>query len=98
MLIDRDKMQIVIEIPSAAYKACLKMKSDDDDGLLGFCLINAVANGKTTEHPSAERVGKWEIYAISMLDGEGCKCSECGFEGAPYWDYCPNCGARMVSE
>lgn len=37
--------------------------------------------------------GKWKIYAISMLDGEGCKCSECGFEGAPYWDFCPNCGS-----
>lgn len=39
--------------------------------------------------------GKWEIYIISMLDGEGCRCSECGFEGAPYWDYCPNCGSPM---
>lgn len=39
--------------------------------------------------------GKWEIYVISMLDGEGCRCSECGLEGVPYWDFCPNCGARM---
>ena len=39
--------------------------------------------------------GKWEIYVISMLDGEGCRCSECGFEGAPYWNYCPNCGADL---
>jgi len=42
--------------------------------------------------------GEWEIYVISMLDGEGCKCSECGFEGVPYWDYCPNCGADMRGE
>lgn len=42
--------------------------------------------------------GKWIIYVISMLDGEGCRCSECGFEGAPYWDYCPNCGADMREE
>lgn len=41
------------------------------------------------------KTGKWEIYVISMLDGEGCRCSECGFEGAPYWHYCPNCGAKM---
>lgn len=41
------------------------------------------------------KTGRWEIYVISMLDGEGCKCSECGFEGVPYWDFCPNCGARM---
>lgn len=44
--------------------------------------------------------GKWEIYVISMFDGEGCRCSECGLEGVPYWDFCPNCGANMgdVSE
>ena len=39
--------------------------------------------------------GKWEIYVISMFDGEGCRCSECGLEGVPYWDFCPNCGANM---
>ena len=42
--------------------------------------------------------GKWAIYVISSVDGEGCKCSECGFEGVPYWDYCPNCGADMRGE
>lgn len=43
----------------------------------------------------AVKHGVWEIYVISMFDGEGCRCSECGFEGVPYWDFCPNCGARM---
>ena len=41
------------------------------------------------------KTGKWKIYVISPFDGEGCKCSECGFEGAPYWDYCPGCGAMI---
>lgn len=41
------------------------------------------------------KTGKWEIYVVSMLDGEGCRCSECGFEGAPYWHYCPGCGAKI---
>ena len=48
--------------------------------------------------PSAQperKKGKWEIYVISMLDGEGCRCSECGFEGMPHWDFCPNCGCQM---
>ena len=48
--------------------------------------------------PSAQpewKRGKWEIYVISMFDGEGCRCSECGLEGVPYWDFCPNCGANM---
>lgn len=44
---------------------------------------------------SERKPGKWEIYVISALDGEGCRCSECGFEGASYWDFCPGCGARM---
>lgn len=47
------------------------------------------------EQEPDRKPGKWMIYIISMLDGEGCKCSECGSEGAPYWDYCPNCGTRM---
>lgn len=38
------------------------------------------------------KTGKWEIYVISPFDGEGCRCSECKYEGAPYWDFCPNCG------
>ena len=46
---------------------------------------------------SADRPqGVWEIYTVSPFDGEDCRCSECGQTGcAPYWDYCPNCGARM---
>ena len=42
--------------------------------------------------------GRWEIYIISMIDGEGCRCSECGFEGAPYWEFCPNCGSYNGGE
>lgn len=41
------------------------------------------------------KTGKWEIYVISPFDGEGCRCSECKYEGAPYWDFCPNCGVVM---
>ena len=42
------------------------------------------------------KTGKWIIYTVSMLDGEDCKCSECGKTScAPYWHYCPNCGAKM---
>ena len=40
--------------------------------------------------------GKWIVYVVSMLDGEDCKCSECGQTScAPYWNFCPNCGAKM---
>lgn len=50
--------------------------------------------------PAAEperKKGKWIIYAISLLDGEDVKCSECGQCGcAPNWNFCPNCGAEMT--
>ena len=47
--------------------------------------------------PSAQpKRGKWIIYTVSPFDGEDVMCSECGQRGcAPYWDYCPNCGAKM---
>ena len=47
--------------------------------------------------PSAQpKSGHWIIYTVSPFDGEDVKCSECGRVAcAPYWDYCPNCGARM---
>ena len=47
------------------------------------------------EGESDRKKGKWEIYIISPFDGEGCRCSECRQEGAPYWGFCPNCGAKM---
>jgi hypothetical protein len=60
--------------------------SDFTDACDAICTAPVIEERKT---------GKWEIYVISMIDGEGCRCSECGFEGAPYWDFCPNCGADM---
>lgn len=58
--------------------------------------VNKAVCNAVKEMPDDERkTGKWKIYVISMLDGEGCRCSECGFEGTPYWEYCPHCGAKM---
>ena len=40
--------------------------------------------------------GRWIIYTVSPIDGQDVMCSECGQRGcATYWDYCPNCGAKM---
>lgn len=39
--------------------------------------------------------GYWEIYVISGIDGEGCRCSLCGNEGTPHYNFCPTCGAKM---
>ena len=38
-------MQIVIDIDVRAYNKCLKLANDNDEGILGIHLINAVANG-----------------------------------------------------
>lgn len=57
--------------------------------------FTAIVNGEPTIEPE-RKTGHWEIYVISMIDGEDCRCSECGKCGcAPYWEYCPNCGAKM---
>ena len=67
----------------------------------GYCHYSNIAK-ELAKLPSAvpeRKKGKWEIYLISMLDGEDCRCSECGKTGcAPYWNYCPNCGAYMREE
>ena len=65
---------------------------EKDVALIDFFPVSEAINPSV--QPERKK-GKWEIYVISMLDGEGCRCSECGFEGAPYWDFCPNCGADM---
>lgn len=54
---------------------------------------------KIEQLPPAEPerpTGHWIVYPIYPDGGEDVKCSECGKRGcAPYWDYCPECGARM---
>lgn len=39
-------MKLIIDIDERAYKGCVKLKNNDDMGVLGFHLINATANGK----------------------------------------------------
>ena len=52
--------------------------------------------------PSAERNGKWidrsEGGRIKYPWYESYECNQCGHEGCGAWEYCPRCGARMVSE
>lgn len=38
-------MQIIIDIDVRAYNKCLKLVNDNDGGILGIHLINAVAKG-----------------------------------------------------
>lgn len=39
-------MKILIDIDERAYNECLKLVDNDDMGILGLHLINAVAGGK----------------------------------------------------
>lgn len=46
---------------------------------------------------SAQRKGKW--IPSDVPESTLCKCDQCGFNcGAYSHCFCPNCGARMVSE
>ena len=74
----------------------LEPDADYDDGEYWAVSMAQIQSAPTIE-PKRKR-GRWEIYIISMLDGEGCRCSECGFEGASYWEFCPYCGAEMQEE
>ena len=65
-------MQIVIDIDVRAYNKCLKLVDDNDGGILGIHLINAVANG--TPLPKghgrlidADEVGKYVIIGNGDL-------------------------------
>lgn len=52
--------------------------------------------------PSVQpKTGRWESAYNSTEEGYPYNyCSECGFEtGARcFWNYCPNCGAKMEGE
>ena len=86
------------------------MRLIDADALDMFERLNSYygdawrdAQKEIDEAPTVDAVpvrhGNWEIYVISPFDGEDVKCSECGERGCvPYWNYCPNCGAKMDGE
>lgn len=80
-------MQIVIKIDEARFKDIqriaevqLNRRTDTVEQL--------IANGTPLE-----QTGKWEFVCQHWS-----KCSECGFSHkfAEDWNYCPDCGARMI--
>lgn len=47
--------------------------------------------------PSAEKTGRW-INTRPPEMSDNIVCSECGYDSIADYDYCPNCGARMIEE
>lgn len=63
-----------------------------DIGNLHRGIVEALQN-IISELPSAEKKGEWvKFSSMKHLF----YCSVCGQLGERYWNYCPNCGARMV--
>jgi len=40
-----DTVKLIIEMPKQVYELCKTLKSDSDDGIIGLCAVNAIANG-----------------------------------------------------
>lgn len=49
-----DTVKLIIEIPKGAYKACIALKSDSDDGIVGLCAVNAISNGIPLDEVKAD--------------------------------------------
>ena len=62
-----------------------------------YKLIDSVIFEFPTVDAVPVRHGKWAFNPGDAFEAMFAKpkCSECGFESADGWNYCPNCGARM---
>ena len=74
-----NKIKIEIEIPEEAYKACLKLKSSEDNGFLATCLVNAVANGTLKSKGTDPIKG----YKCDPKKNKECKKTACYAKGGP---------------
>jgi len=61
-------MQIVIDIDVRAYNKCLKLVDDNDGGILGMHLINAVANGTPLPKGHGRLIDADDIKVIELED------------------------------
>ena len=74
------------------YKSCADMLSDEE--LKGADLVMEWVNNAS---PVTQKSGKWITTRTFMHDGEYyCDRCKCDAPNNEKWDYCPNCGAKMV--
>ena len=78
-------------------QAVLDLLEDTDNGWI----INEVVQLPSVT--PTERTGHWINFERPLCEGEwisGAKCDKCGYEigwmFASEYNYCPNCGCRMV--
>ena len=83
--------QAVLEGLASIAKA--KAKSDAQKSMMGRTMF-------FVEHlppVSTEKTGRWITTRTFMHDGEYyCNKCKCDAPNNEKWDYCPNCGCRMV--
>ena len=60
-----DTVKLIIEIPELAYKACQKLKTNNDDGIVGLCAVNSIANGTPLDSLKAD------LHATAEMHSDG---------------------------
>ncbi len=70
-----ETVKLIIEIPKDAYRACRPLKTDNDQGILTFCVVNAVADGIPLDDVKAEiREKSFDHYfECGEYIGEDCR-------------------------
>lgn len=98
-------VELVIKIPEEAYKTCLKLKGelDEDNSILGICLINSVVNG--TPLPKGQgRLIERALNAAETLKqktktGHWILNDNQGMQAVGYLTYhCSECGREISSK
>ena len=66
----------------------------------GKDLITELIDSMPTIDAEPVKHGEWVFNPSDAFQAMFAKpkCSECGFESADGWKYCPNCGCRMDKE
>lgn len=57
-----DTVNLIIKIDKRAYKACQELRTNNDDGIIGLCAVNTIADGT----PLDDVIGK--IEKINPVD------------------------------
>lgn len=89
-------MQIVIDISDEEYKTLSKTSEKEKANELSY-YERVIANGIPYKPKAAKRPqGEW--LSTTFLGECSLECNQCGKAdfGVKYYNFCPNCGARMI--